>query len=185
MKRKPAIWICVLLAGLVVCGLVVVGLVWHQYQTQRLVKGVHSDLLLLAKGLEAFSVDRMTYPSDEQGLQFLVHPVGIGMAIRTPKSYLPNNITQLPNDPFNLHGRGMYGYAGANLEGKPFGEEPNRNTWILTSYGPDCDRDIDPQLVRREPDTWRGLYGDLPLEIFAYDPTNGLISNGDIYRIKQ
>ena len=185
MKRKRIIWLYVLLAGLVVCGLVVVGIFWQRYQTRRLVKGVHSDLLQLAYALEAAFVDCGQYPPEELGLQFLVQPVRIGMAIGVPKSYLPDNLSRLPSDPFNNRGHGVYGYAGGHLEGKPFGDEPNYNTWILTSHGPDRDKDIDPQRVRQDQPSLEWIYGDQPLELFAYDPTNGLISDGDIYRRKQ
>lgn len=184
MKVKHIIWLYVLIAGLVVCGVVLFAVFWPRYQTQRLVKRVHSDLLLLARGLAHFSIDAGGYAPDEHGLQLLIRPVPIGMALRVPRSWLPNNATELPRDPFNNHGRGLYGYDGGGTSGKPFGEEPNLNFYILTSYGPDRDQDIDPQFVKPGYDSLRWLYQDQPLELFAYDPTNGLISDGDIYRCK-
>lgn len=61
-------------------------------------------------------------------------------------------------------------------------------SYIITSYGPDGDSDIEESLYtgagfRTEPDrpltaAWRGA--DHPLPWYLYDPSNGLISDGDI-----
>ena len=57
----------------------------------------------------------------------------------------------------------------------------DRNGWILVSPGPDGDYDINPEQdyrsVIRQPSE--------PLVIKAYDPTNGLVSDGDVFRVKQ
>jgi len=122
------------------------------------------DLRALAVALECFFMDHNTYPSPEDG-------PGIGRTSRsltTPIAYF----SQLPYDPFQkpLDGRSLYyAYYAVN------------DGWILISTGPDGDFDIDPA----------GDYSGFSLKqpssnlvSKTYDPTNGAMSDGDIYRIK-
>jgi len=78
------------------------------------------------------------------------------------------------NDPF-APGRSM-----------PFGYDCTETNWILTSPGPDGVYDMDPRSILRltrmdssSADT------TAKLAHLTYNPTNGAVSRGDIWRMKQ
>jgi len=79
--------------------------------------------------------------------------------ITTPVSY----ITRVPKDPFNEHGENEYMLAKCM----------RMQAFCINSYGPDCKTYWDPMM-------WGcGMTMTYPL---GYDPSNGVISNGDVYR---
>jgi prepilin-type N-terminal cleavage/methylation domain-containing protein len=150
-------------------------------QVRSKVARVKNDLRTLATGLEAFHADNRAYPEVlpppgeiELGGAWLLKP------LTTPVAYL----SSLPPDPFPPvepeplmppEGRKTYHYTSS-----PIPPEPAK-IWSVSSNGPDllCD-------------TW-GIYkgwtpglfygGDPLLTDWAlYDPTNGTISRGDIFR---
>jgi hypothetical protein len=56
--------------------------------------------------------------------------------------------------------------------------------WMLISNGPDCKRDLTIQACREE--ARRPLTPSIELLVnYSYDPTNGTISQGDLWRVKQ
>ena len=71
-------------------------------------------------------------------------------------------------DPFN---RGHESYCYRTDFRRPL-------AYILSSSGPDGDRDINPDRFDPEP---VNCGFDKPLLSYAYDPTNGLVSDGDIF----
>lgn len=128
-------------------------------QTRAKVSRVKSDLRTLATGLEAYRVDGNGYPPS---------PIPFGnpaaqaetWRLTTPVAFLAT----IPIDGF-VPGPGSdalggpYGLGGIYLHylnDKMLGEH-----WISYSYGPD--RDFEPEEIH-------------------YDPTNGTISDGDIFR---
>jgi len=89
------------------------------------------------------------------------------MTLTTPVAY----ITSLPVDPFAPEEGAVFGYFKHNDTG-----------WILYGAGPDRDYDLD--LEKDYSATARN--NPLPTLIQkTYDPTNGSVSGGDIWRIKR
>ena len=152
-------------------------------QTRAKVSKVQAELRIIAMGLEEYHVDNSEYP----------------LTAETPALY--------PTSPFNRIGGGYYAYAGRlstpiayissapvdlfmNHRPKPdnsigweyyeYWSEPscgfdmiditrggnNSIKYVLWSWGPDQDAD--------------GFYAQDPRSV--YDPTNGTISDGNIYR---
>lgn len=109
--------------------------------------------------------------------------------LTTPLAYMTTYI----RDPF------------ADTRGASFGYYSDLNGWILTSFGPDTDENDDTapgdlrmtntyaevetvyQSVFSQPSLTLlcGTSATPPGEAFTYDPTNGTISPGDLYRVKQ
>ncbi len=131
-------------------------------QTRSRIARVNSDMRLLAMALEAYRVDGNHYPPG---------PIPNGQPGRsvqtwrltTPVAY----ITEVPIDIFlqppgvDFMG-GPFGLGGIYLHYLNGENEPRlEEVWLAFSYGPDADMEQDA---------------------VCYDPTNGTISNGDIYR---
>lgn len=84
---------------------------------------------------------------------------GLCCCITTPITYL----SKVPMDPFNEHGTKEYMLAKCM----------RMQAFCINSLGPDCRTYWDPN-------TWKcGMPSTYPL---GYDPTNGVVSNGDVYR---
>lgn len=156
---------------------------------------VRSDLRSLATAIETYKIDQGAYPiatpmeDDIKSLgnidnqneldEYLRKYNATGVTrifsgsdtcngITTPIAY----VTSIFPDPF------------ATLNGLPFAYASTPDNWIAYSAGPDSDYDIeDPVglLIRSETDY------DLVRALFpyTYDPTNGSVSNGDVWRVKQ
>ncbi len=156
------------------------------------VKRVKTDMRSMATGLEAYFVDCSLYPAWVLGS----HPLAFNKAPATRdmpsfrlgvkmkdqngrQTVVPHTITtpiaymiRYLEDPFLV----------SPTDPQPtFSYYHDLNGWILVSPGPDGDYDINPEQDYRW--VFRPPYG--PLVIKAYDPTNGLMSNGDIFRVKQ
>ncbi len=116
-------------------------------------------------------------------------PTDAFFTLTTPLGYMTSYI----RDPF------------ADTRNASFGYYCDLNGWILTSFGPDTDEgdtnapgDIrattaHPEIESVYNSTFSqptltllcGSSETAPNEAFTYDPTNGTISPGDIYRVKQ
>ena len=107
---------------------------------------------------------------------------------RKPHSY----IARYPIDSFCADGGATFVYwsvwpGGRGPDGKP---APRGLGWIFVSPGPDGDYDLpgsydayDPAIAQP---SWSLLTGaNAKGSAFTYDPTNGLFSDGDVYRVKQ
>ena len=105
----------------------------------------------------------------EKGIPSLRRSRGIGSAISitTPISYL----TQVPDDPF-ANSDTTFGYYTVTTE-KAAG-------WSLWSPGPDEKYDLDWKVY--DPAVPQPSTDLIP---YTYDPTNGTVSSGDIFRVKQ
>ena len=129
-------------------------------QVRAKVSSVQSNIRTITMGLESYRVDNSSYPP---GLNPFIEPTAITETWRlsTPVSY----ISSIPKDNFyspQFFGTpgGIFGPGGPYLH---YVSDPVVNeVWLMWSYGPDKDMEFDE------------LY---------YDPTNGTISNGDIYRV--
>lgn len=175
-------------------------------QVRSKVTRVKADQRTVATALEAYCVDSNHYP-DEVSLTVGGYLSTISLNdLTTPIAYLTSN--DAVTDPFtkqivaNVAGFGkgqpmLYANYMQFGENRNLGSPPLRfRAWALDSFGPD------QQLGRGAPNTGTGLFGpfaefndgsffnsgsgfgtksDLILDI--YDPTNGTLSRGDIYRV--
>jgi hypothetical protein len=86
-----------------------------------------------------------------------------------------------PEDPFSNRKHSNYRYETG----------PSNQFWIVAGNGPDGDEDLDLTYFGmkngRDIVGWPydGIYYgyDKPLTEYMYDPSNGMISNGDIIRL--
>ena len=130
----------------------------------------------IATALESYYIDNNCYPKpdyDENGKPILPH------SLTTPTAFL----TSLFHDPFKKFGKGYYEYGGG-LQKDYFS-----SGWIVTSYGPDgVDGNSgvpggEPLIENNEwTDSTTGDRIILVASPLTYDPTNGPISSGDIWR---
>lgn len=115
--------------------------------------------------------------------------------LTTPISYITSYFT----DPFASTPGAIYMYSTPSFS---YAIEVQKAGWVVSSYGPDAD-ETDPNdnvsgdfgyinynlPNTRVNETWYNPYGRTPsavaLQKGNYDPTNGSVSNGDIYRFKQ
>lgn len=172
-------------------------------QTRSKVSRVKGDQRTLATGLESYYVDNNVYPAWTNDPNNSINNLGdpsTGAAklhtfrvwttpnqfhtLTTPISY----ITSYFRDPF------------AKTKGATFGYYSDQNGWIVWSYGPDTDEDagdtaknsdIDANVetvykssVSQPSMTLIALDGASG-EAYTYDSTNGTISPGDVWRVKQ
>lgn len=154
---------------------------------------VRADQRSIATSLEAYWIDWETYPVSTTGslsingftapeaaahsyptfncygVMSKERPDATGVyqgSLTTPISYLTGYMA----DPFGTPPGVMYGYySTADPQG-----------WILVSPGPDRDYDIAPD-KDYDPKLERPAEG---LSSKTFDPTNGLDSSGDIFRVK-
>lgn len=127
-------------------------------QTRAKVARVEADMRSMAVALEAYHVDNNDYPPSANPPSW--EPDTQTWRLTTPIAYM----TSVPLDPF------VYRPVDIPLGG-PFGifgpyvhyvdQAVLDQFWLLFSYGPD---------------------GDLEFQELHYDPTNGTVSDGDIYR---
>jgi hypothetical protein len=174
---------------------------------------VRTDMRMMAVAIESYYVDNNVYPAFGMGPQSVNSILGKGtaaaqmpgfrlptgklMTLTTPIAY----ITTYPPDPFTTSGKATYAYWSAT-PGKPDPAgavipaakvQPGASIafgWILVSPGPDGDYDLlgewsayDPRVPQPSPRLLTG--NNKKGSAFTYDPTNGLTSNGDIWRVKQ
>jgi type II secretory pathway pseudopilin PulG len=137
----------------------------------------YAPMRVLATAIEAYYVDHNAYPQMVPLYCFSVNEKELrnaggfslstfGGDLTTPTAYLSEKIL----DPFSP-------------QPLPFVYFTDGKGWIIISRGPDKDYDFDPKQV------YDGFLPQpsFPLQTssFTYDPTNGTISNGDIWRVKQ
>jgi len=144
-------------------------------QTRAKLARVQADHKALSTALETYRLDFNNYPDDA--------PFGANLGFRqmtTPVAY----ISIEPNDPFSDDPLGTSNFGGSSFRGQyqlgtgntnqlGVGNPPQKNIYLLTSNGPDREDDSQP-------------IGPFPLanptRYIAYEPTNGLVSKGDIWR---
>ncbi len=154
-------------------------------QTRSKVSRVYADLSTLATALEAYAVDYNAYPPVDN---HLTKPFAERLVpVTTPIAY----ISGLPSDPFTKKAD-TYGGVGSPIDpqgntyfyntannslgtGSSSGFGPNRWSWSLSSPGPNQELNW-PYYACGDTFARNGRY-----VIFVYDPTNGAISDGDIF----
>jgi prepilin-type N-terminal cleavage/methylation domain-containing protein len=160
-------------------------------QIRAKVSRAKSDLRTLASGVEQYRVDWNCYP---EGFSQL-------MTVTTPVAYL----TSLPRDPFLANQSPPPGPPPppGRFGGYRYGAMPIEHSWrwAMASVGPDNDLDT---YSNETADTWvvdfgaLGFYPGYSPDLFSgegavvnatrfkyitYDPTNGTVSNGDLFRL--
>jgi type II secretory pathway pseudopilin PulG/uncharacterized membrane protein len=146
---------------------------------------IRDDMRNLAKATEAYRSDHRAYPAWATGVESvngwdglpsfrLARDVNLLQTLTTPVNYLAahSNLDGYPRDPFAPERQATFAY---------YSTKSPAEGWILTSAGPDRDYDIDPMrdydpAVKQPSAQLLGL---------SYDPTNGTVSNGDIWRVRQ
>ncbi len=156
-------------------------------KVRQLTARTKATMRTVAIGLEAYSVDNNTYPASALGSDplsaFAPFPElkqrysirnyvrGSAHSLTSPIAYILSSHLVDPFSADEKEKRRPYSYYSGKTHG-----------WIVISVGPDRDYDINPE---------RDYHGPKPsqpeesLLIKAYDPTNGITSSGDIFRIKQ
>ncbi len=144
-------------------------------QTRARVARVVSDLKALATAEEMYFLDHNSYTNESEHYIFKQYPddrpradAGLYFLIK-PVAY----IGSLPNDPFEnkfaptaeLAGIDAYEMAVAPRDPEPF-----KRLYNMNSRGTDLDEDMGAR---------SGLEGGTAIK--TYDPSNGTISDGDIY----
>jgi|GEM_PF-503026 len=146
----------------------------QQMVVKTLVSRVRQEHRYLAGRIETYHADRTRLPTTEEGLN----------------AVLPAN--EIPLDPFTTDEPEPYRYFLYRPPGSPL------IGWILVSAGPDGDVDFPPSAVGfsavassanrpsspRAPEAMALPFHELKemIRSRAYDPTNGIISDGDIFR---
>lgn len=142
-------------------------------QTRAKVSRAKTELRVLATGLEAYHVDNRAYPQ-----AILVPPPFRLRALSTPIAYL----STIPEDVFKQPPRQTGGpFSFSQYSYGAMGPE-RASRYALASDGPDRNNDTDP--IQYYPGYTSGLfYGQVAgFNYTLYDPTNGTISIGDIFR---
>ena len=175
-------------------------------QVRSKVSRVKADQRSLANGLEAYYVDNNDYPEfaigDASANGFA--PAGSGaLLIRTFRVWAAgeeNGFHTITTPQAYI--TGYFGDPFADTKGSNFAYYKDTNGWILGSYGPDTDEGDGPgdlgfgtpfnietiyESAISQPSQYL-LTGDTAYtenEAFTYDPTNGTVTAGDVYRVKQ
>ncbi len=158
-------------------------------QTRAKVSRVRNDLRVLATALESYAVDTNQYPPH------LIFPGGTETEVNYPERYvyLTTPIAYMTStsgvvDPFLIDpetgpGGSLIYYSYTNIRSFRFRvpEHPlmavaGTHKWLARSRGPD---------TKNEGNTARNNYltgGIAAGPSFVYDPTNGTVSRGDIFR---
>ena len=174
---------CLSLKGVLV--MVIVGFcIWayvyahyRELSTRDLMKQTFSDMRELATAIEAYFIDNSAYPAWSVGPNSLNGSEHPSFMLRTPQNGLATITTPIAyieaylQDPFKPRGKPKFNFYSVEY------------SWLLWSAGPDRDYDIDLNVVQNMID-WDIPQPASDILHYAYDPTNGTTSSGDIIRFK-
>jgi type II secretion system protein G len=170
-------------------------------QTRSKIARVKADMRTLATAIESYRVDNSTYPPGAAGTTNPPHPSqGYTMLIK-PVQYT----TTIPFDPFDVTDNDGYEFATGRVGVSRAGRTRNEmrpaipvDIFILESIGADGIDDtynnnstvawaslgIQAGTGEFPMRAWRGQEGGTPALIIdlVYDPTNGTLSTGGIWR---
>jgi type II secretion system protein G len=132
-------------------------------QTRAKVSETFAAMRTLATGLESYRTDYQAYPPVM--LPHLSVDDPAGRALTTPIAYL----TEMPRNPF------VHYHKYHRTHWWQYGNDNNKQ-WGLGSPGPNLIEDYPPQVFQL------GNYTPSAYIPVTYDPTNGVVSNGDIFR---
>lgn len=153
-------------------------------QTRARLARIQADFKNIETALEMYQLDYSSFPTDAwRG--FLRRPNGWIM-LSTPIAYIN---TGALIDPFKApyvevpdmdrqFGDALYEIGTGNNNPDQFNDFPY-NDWILNSLGPDAG--LGPE---HADDSSQMANYPFSTDLYQYDPSNGLVSNGDIYRFK-
>lgn len=153
-------------------------------RTKAMLSRVQSDLRSISVAVETYRVDKNTFPADgwRAWKSFRSNPHG-WISLTTPVSYLNSGVLV---DPFKSKysdvgtdvqfGNALYEMGTGNHVEESFDTFPFDN-YVLVSLGPDAN-------IGREHADDSSYMADYPFsgDFYRYDISNGLISNGDVYR---
>lgn len=148
-------------------------------QTRAKVVRAKADMATIALAMETYRVDNNRYPETDLRERWRRFD-----NLTTPVAYL----TSIPFDPFLPKDRWEDGNDtdwGPRHGYFKMGCTPlsNPSRWAISSNGPDLDEDSVP--IRfypgYSPEVFAGLDPNYNFEI--YNPTNGTLSNGDVWRL--
>lgn len=139
------------------------------------VSRVNQEQRVISDALAEYVANEARFPSTEQGLNEI--------AART------SHLNAVPYDPFLMTPQKPYMYYKYEINGS------NLNSWLVVSAGPDGDLDFDPGFLKisgwpamstssassPHPDPLNRMIHYINAN--TYDPTNGIDSSGDIFKI--
>lgn len=138
-----------------------------------------SDMGIIARALEAYRADHGDVPPGKTDLvrydlKVLTTPVPYRKSLNLKDVFRPRGVRRDGKKVGNIHSEYLYFHLnGAWADRKQIGSDKRSNTYILESHGPDRIQDFVPQFAV-------GREGFGPEQV--YDPTNGVLSPGDIAR---
>ncbi len=141
-----------------------------QAQTRAKIARVRNDHRVIAGAVEAYAVDRNTYPPNKIKNEFCFQLSEI-IQITTPISYIENvNMRDVFRTGIDDKTFEYYNYEDwAECVGMP---DDKHQAWGIKSYGPDS-KDNYSEFLEVRPDRVDLLY----------DATNGTVSPGDLLRV--
>ena len=160
-------------------------------QTRSKVSRVKADMRTIATAMEAYLVDNNKYVCDSDNTLGKNGEEGLAR-LTTPIAYL----TSLPFDPFQQHiqndpngifaknfelGSGSDHHKGWSPQQNAH-TEADVNSWLLISVGTDA-TPVSGADDTANNDEWPWGKNGSPCTLLTYDPTNGTVSDGDIYRV--
>jgi hypothetical protein len=146
------------------------------YMVRRNIERTHLGVHAIAVAAEAYNVDWSAYPTLVENELFLP-------CLTTPIAYL----ARFPLDPSSPGGDSFFDYMSyvTQPKGPP-------QAFIVRAHGPDGDYDLPihpPSATKRsqaavfDPNAGPPSFGlPRPLATYRYDPTNGVRSDGDLFR---
>ncbi|MEQ8819957.1 MAG: prepilin-type N-terminal cleavage/methylation domain-containing protein [Sumerlaeia bacterium] len=143
-------------------------------QTRSKISRAKADMRTIATGLEAYHADHNRYPPST-----LVPRFARLIPLTTPVAFL----SSIPMDVFQGEDSGAGGFRSRG--NFAYGAMPidQESRWALASYGPDLDSDHSG--IQFYPgdsaDIWENPASGY--DFTRYDPTNGVVSDGDIWRV--
>ena len=159
-----------------------------QAQTRAKVSRVESDLRNFAHGMEMYMVDHNQYPCGLNLSPLPPNPIYVSCDTRlltTPIAY----VATLPMDVFRPPDEQVPGTQGTNYRtyarNVPQGYEFPHNSWMTWSYGPNGISETGayrPLPCVKSNEALNLAPDSISPNGTRYDPTNGTISIGDIYR---
>ncbi|MFH0792777.1 MAG: prepilin-type N-terminal cleavage/methylation domain-containing protein [bacterium] len=135
-----------------------------------------SEMRVIAGALEAYQVDNNRYPET-----YVIPRWERFIPLTTPIAYM----TTIPLDPFCMvDDEGNFIDWGPRHHCYKMGATPLSapSRWAISSNGPDLDEDSIP--IKVYPGfSWTVFTGQDPdFNFMIYDPTNGTVSSGDVWR---
>ena len=195
ISRKSIISIAIALV-LIFILVGIAGIEFDRGLVRKKIALVKTELQYLNDTLMSYTIDYNRFPPpdiDVEGNKVISYrlttPINyIVFIFSKPTIRYPNN--RLPHDPFNQHGKRLYHYAPTKVDGNYW----DVTAMILSSYGPDevsgygtTKFNLEHYVLdsAKNIPEWvdKDSISPYPLKTspFTYDPTNGLISGGDIW----